>query len=316
MPVVTVAIPAYKPTYLADAISSVLRQDFGDYELLISDDRKDGSVKDVVSRFNDPRIKLLAGPGQGLVANSAFLWDRASSDFIKYLYDDDLLAPSAVRELFSALCRSEDCIYAFCNRLLIDGKGSVLDRPRVFQGDKGIRFEADRIPNFMMENIHNKVGEPSNILIRKSAFNDSRCLSEFAGLPIRHLIDVAFYMNAGLVGPCVGIPQHLAAFRRHEEQVSSRTQAPAFSAGVFEWEIFLRGSVQLGLVAPSAALKGVPRLEHVYKIYSGRFEELQVLSQGLPSLRDSLEAGATSVITQQFRDDLQLAHRLIAQRSA
>lgn len=316
MPKLTIAIPAYKAAYLADAIASVLTQDYVDYELLISDDRGDGSIREVVSQFSDSRIKLLDGPRRGLVANSAFLWDAASSEYIKFLYDDDLLYPSALGHLIQLIEKRADFVYAFCNRLVIDGRGQVRERMTAFPGDRWMWFDADYIPKYMMERIVNKVGEPSNLLIRRSAFESSRCLTEFAGFPIRHLIDVAFYMNAGLVGPCVATPQYLSAFRIHEGQVSARTQDPAFSAGVFEWEIFLRGSVQIGLVEPGVALKGVAPLDAHYAKHAERFEELQLLRRGLPSLAQSLAAGATSVVTEQFRDDVATAHRLIAERSA
>lgn len=52
MPEVTVAIPAYKPAHLSQAIASVLAQTFTDYELLISDDCPDDSVRAVVAQFS------------------------------------------------------------------------------------------------------------------------------------------------------------------------------------------------------------------------------------------------------------------------
>lgn len=164
MPAVTIAIPAFKPRHLAEAIESVLRQDFTDYELLISDDRQDGSIDAVVDRFDDPRVKLLRGPRSGLVANSAFLWDNASGDFLKFLYDDDLLHASAVRELGRHITKRDDFVYSFCNRLLINDDGEVLDRPRAFQGDGWMWFNQDYIPNYLMSQLFNRIGEPSNIL--------------------------------------------------------------------------------------------------------------------------------------------------------
>lgn len=315
MPAITVAIPAYKPQFLAQAIESVLAQTFGDFELLISDDRGDGSIAEIVSRYGDDRIRLLAGPRQGLVPNSAFLWDSASTDLLKFLYDDDLLAPQALAALHEAIERRSDFTYAFCRRVIIDAEGAEIERRAGFQGDSWMWFEPRHIPNAIMRPIFNMIGEPSSVLIRRSAFGGASCLTQFAGIPVRHLIDVTFYMNAALVGPCVAVPEYLAAFRKHPEQVSSRRQSPAYSAGLYEWELMLRGGVQLGLLDLDVALDSVDAVETLYVRLGAGFSEIGVFYRRLPQLREMLKAGERNLLTDQFLEDLALANQLIEMRA-
>jgi hypothetical protein len=177
-------------------------------------------------------------------------------------------------------------------------------------------FDPPTIAEYLVRKIRNPVGEPSNLLIRRSAFPDASCLHSYAGLPIRHLIDVAFYMNAAHRGPCVAIGSYLAAFRQHAAQVSSVRQAAAFSAGVFEWEIFLRGAVHQGLVSPDLALEGVPLLDGLYRAYGSGFAEVHLLRKRLPALKEMLASGEQKVLTDQFLDDLRVADELIRMRSA
>jgi glycosyltransferase involved in cell wall biosynthesis/GT2 family glycosyltransferase len=177
-------------------------------------------------------------------------------------------------------------------------------------------FEPAQLANYLIRTISNPIGEPSNILIRRSAFADSSCLSRFAGLPISHLIDIAFMLNAAQRGPCAATGKYLSAFRQHADQVSSRNTAPGFSLGVLEWEVCLRGAVELGMVPPHAALDGVPRLEALYRRYGAPYPEIQHFFHQLPAMKDLLGAGDRQVLTPQFRADLQRAENTVKARAA
>src|SRR2546426_4496093 len=99
---------------LRRSIPSVLRQTYGNWELLI---RGDGAGKDtefVINSFNDPRIKyeslprrLYSSPqeqwavGGGHALNDAL--DKAKGDYIAHLDDDDELLPTHLETLMTVL---------------------------------------------------------------------------------------------------------------------------------------------------------------------------------------------------------------------
>ena len=59
MPKVTVLLPVYNgEAFLEEAVNSVLRQSFRDFELLIMDDGSTDNTLSVAGRFKDPRIRL------------------------------------------------------------------------------------------------------------------------------------------------------------------------------------------------------------------------------------------------------------------
>lgn len=306
MPRVTVAIPAYKPAHLSQAIASVLAQTFGDYELLVSDDCPDAAVREVVGRFRDPRIRLIDGPRQGLVANSAHLWAHARADLLKYVYDDDFLLPFGLATLVELIEADPKLTFAFCARHIVDVEGRVLHSNSPISGGKPVSFPGAAVTNSLIGGIINSIGEPTNLLIRRSALGDAGCLSGFCGVPVRHHIDIAFFLNAAARGGCVGTPAFGAAFRRHANQVTSLRQAPDFSYGVAEWELFVRGAVSRGMIAPAGALRSFERLELNYANHLAEFPELAPLAAGLPRLRQQLEAGVGEVLDggflQQLRD--------------
>ena len=90
-PVVSVCIPAYQqPAFLARAVESVFAQDFGDFEVIVTDD-SEAPLYDAIKRWHgDERLIYrhnqvrLGSPGNWNAAMKL-----ARSDLIKFLHHDD-----------------------------------------------------------------------------------------------------------------------------------------------------------------------------------------------------------------------------------
>lgn len=54
---ISILIPAFRPTFLRQAICSALGQELEDFELIISDDSGGDQIRPIVERFSDPRIR-------------------------------------------------------------------------------------------------------------------------------------------------------------------------------------------------------------------------------------------------------------------
>jgi glycosyltransferase involved in cell wall biosynthesis len=123
---VSILIPAYRPDYLRRALESALAQDHPPAEVLVSDDSPGQDVFDVVREFQaDGRVAYSRNPGPaGLCPNYLRLAGLASSGWLKYLDDDDELAPDAVSGLLEAAAGCPEAVLAFA----------------------GVRFEADGLP--------------------------------------------------------------------------------------------------------------------------------------------------------------------------
>lgn len=81
--------------YLPLAVDSVLRQTFGELELLVIDDASnDGSIS-ALERVaaGDPRLRLLKSPGSGLVDALNFGLARAQGEFVARMDADDIALP-------------------------------------------------------------------------------------------------------------------------------------------------------------------------------------------------------------------------------
>ena len=118
-PLVSVVMAMYNARpYVADAVESVLRQDYDNFELVVIDDGStDGSSK-VVERFTDPRIRLIRTENRGTSAARNMGIAQAHGAYVTFLDGDDLLLP---RSLSSRLAGFEnhdaDCV--FCSNLIV-----------------------------------------------------------------------------------------------------------------------------------------------------------------------------------------------------
>lgn len=107
IPFVSVVVPTYKrPDLLRRALHSVQTQTFGSWELIVSDDeRQPGPGWAVAHEFasRDPRVRVVRNtqdPGQSGNLNHAM--SLARGEWIKPLYDDDVLEPNCLERLVRA----------------------------------------------------------------------------------------------------------------------------------------------------------------------------------------------------------------------
>lgn len=97
----SITIPAYKIKFLKECIDSVLCQTYTDFELIILNDCSPEPLKEIVSSFDDPRIKYYENESNKGVVHVVENWNKllylAQGEFIICMGDDDLLMPNALQ---------------------------------------------------------------------------------------------------------------------------------------------------------------------------------------------------------------------------
>jgi glycosyltransferase involved in cell wall biosynthesis len=103
MPLVSVAIRAYRSRWLGEAIESVLGQTHDDLELVVYDDS--GENADIVRRFTrDPRIRYHRAPARlGASGRYAAALALCHGEYVGLLDDDDRYAPEFVARVVAPL---------------------------------------------------------------------------------------------------------------------------------------------------------------------------------------------------------------------
>ena len=93
MPLVSVIMPCYNTArYIADAIESVLDQDYPNLELIVVDDGSTDSTRDVIAGYGS-RLRLLEQQNQGAAVARNRGLSEARGDVIAFLDSDDLWLP-------------------------------------------------------------------------------------------------------------------------------------------------------------------------------------------------------------------------------
>jgi len=114
---VSICIPAYKNTsFLERLLASLHIQTYKNFEVIISDDSPDDTVKNFIIPYKDKfRIFYFKNsPSLGTPANWNFAMNQAKGEFIKLIHDDDWLANEhSLNLMVDALLNNEDADFVF-----------------------------------------------------------------------------------------------------------------------------------------------------------------------------------------------------------
>ena len=106
-----------EPDHLRGMLDSLLRQVYPNWELCLlncsDNDHPDvGGILEAYAR-KDPRIRVFRRDNRGIAANSNYIEQFASGEFLLLMDHDDLLSPGAIEELMQAAAlHSSDFVYA------------------------------------------------------------------------------------------------------------------------------------------------------------------------------------------------------------
>lgn len=278
-------MPVYNTgQFVCDAIDSILRQTFEDFELLIIDDGSGDETRSILERQRDSRIRLIRHRvNRGIVVslNEGFALSRG--DYIARMDADDVSRPQRFVEQH-AYMRAEPKVIA-CGTLIGiingDGRGWV----------EWCDSEDIRIALLFESPICHPTAMFRTQAVRK------------AGVPFNgafpHAEDYAMWVELTKVGRCANLRSVLLDYRIHPQQVSA---ANAHLQGI---------SIQAIQRHQLAQLDIHPRRRewHVHNLLGDAFSPLPRLSTALAEWRERLiQANARRGLFDQerFRNQLQL----------
>ena len=155
----------------------------------------------------------------------------------------------------------------------------------------------------------NVIGEPSNILLSRSALLEMDRPFMLFDRRMRFLTDVALYCNCFAAGLRVALIGKLgSAFRRHSSQ-NSTAKGALYSAGIFEWEFILRWAADRGWLGDDVYLQSMARLFiELYRPNIVDFPELEAFVE----LAGRGSGG--KYLTDEFLSVLDAAHEIVDAR--
>ena len=120
MPSVSIITANYNSAdYIVDTIESVLNQTYNDWEWLIVDDASADQSIEIIKKYDDKRIKLIAlkeNSGAALARNHGL--NNAQGRYIAFIDSDDIWLPNALEERINYLKRNnEEAVYTSYKRV-------------------------------------------------------------------------------------------------------------------------------------------------------------------------------------------------------
>lgn len=231
---VSVCIPTYNgSSYLAETLESILVQTFRDIEILVIDDQSKDNSLEIAHKFaaQDERIRVVQNQiNLGLVGNWNRCVELARGEWIKFVFQDDLIEPTCLEKML-AVARPEIGIVACRREFVFDGisekkrKGFLVyvgmyDIEKLLPGKTQIT--ADEFSLVVSDTInHNFVGEPTSMLLHRNLFYRF-------GVFNSHLIqvcDMEYWARVGVNRGITYIPETLAWFRVHGNSMSESNGA-------------------------------------------------------------------------------------------
>nr|HPQ82045.1 glycosyltransferase [bacterium] len=162
-PAVSVVIPSYNRfSFLVQAIESVLRQSFENWELVVVDDGSTDETRDFLNSMRDPRVRSVRQENAGVSSARNRGVYESQAEHIAFLDSDDLWLPRKLgvqldffgRNPQAAICQTEE---------IWERRGRRVN-PRLRHAKKSGRIFCDCLPLCIVS--------PSAVMMRRCAFDE------------------------------------------------------------------------------------------------------------------------------------------------
>lgn len=244
-------MPAYNPSFVAQAVASALEQTYPNIEIIIRDDCRSEEVREAVltTAGTDSRVDYAWNiDKKGGLHNYMECMSSAHGDYIKFLNDDDVISPNCVARMASALDAHAEVTLVTSYRRRIDERGNPLSDIGSFsplvREDRVIK--GSDLANFLLFFRSNRIGEPTATMFRRKDVLDIRphfmCFgaSETPGAG-----DMALWLNLLSKGDLLYLVDPMVDLRMHSAQ---RQRDPQIQAAVKEsWRKLRRHARQMGI---------------------------------------------------------------------
>lgn len=229
-PLVSICIPTYNGSaYIEETLNSALNQTYKNIEIVITDDNSSDNTVELCKTYaqKDNRIKVYENESNlGLIGNWTESVEKASSKWIKFLFQDDLLSPVCVEKMIkTALSLKVDLV--ICNRQYFfeenfdpkikrDYEEKLPKTELIFESEK-VYSPKETAQQIVPHFFNNCIGEPPTLLFNKDIYSKTDFQKAY-----HQLVDYAFILNKILAYNFVFINEKLLKFRVHGKSESMK----------------------------------------------------------------------------------------------
>lgn len=230
---VSILIPTYEgEEFIAETLQSAISQTYPHLEIIVSDDSSTDKTVEIVQTFREKSpfpLTLLTHERLGMVNNWNFCISQAQGKYIKFLLQDDLLAPNCIEEMVKLAEQDGEIGLVFSPReiLLSEDSDTLKDCLYIYDFARDLHQKWSNLdviqlgqdllqdPKFFQDPL-NKIGEPSTVLIKKTVFEP---LGYFDP-ELKQIVDVDMWTRIMSQYKIAFVNQTLSQFRIHPRQQS------------------------------------------------------------------------------------------------
>ena len=225
-PTVSVLVPTYnRSEFLKLAIESILRQDYDDYEIVITDNCSTDNTAEVVNGFKDNRIKYYRNlVNVGATRNYNRALQMATGKYIAIFSDDDVMLPGNLAAKVRVLDQNITVGLVQSNTREIDAQGNVINgkhsqgwNSRIWSELTGNPFMSGKRAHEILYNEWNFVSMPT-VMTRKNLLDNNKI--EFNN-QLTYIPDWDMWMKLSQHGDFYFIEEPLIQIRTHGNNESS-----------------------------------------------------------------------------------------------
>jgi glycosyltransferase involved in cell wall biosynthesis len=217
IPLVSIVIPTYdqKAEYLRACIKSAMDQNYGNLEILISNNHSSAQTSAIIEEFRDPRI-VLVRPEKHLPLNEHFNFavSKAKGEYISFISSDDLIYKDCIERTMQPMLNDSHLVLCYNENRIIDANGDVTDVIRKNKLPTGV-YSAHHVALRMLHNTEYWV---IGSIIKRDAYLKERFVPKIIAADWVLGFKLLKYGNVGYVN------EPLAAIRFHEREGSKRAE--------------------------------------------------------------------------------------------
>jgi glycosyltransferase involved in cell wall biosynthesis len=213
-PTVSVLMAVYNTQrYVAQAIESILKQTFTDFELILIDDGSTDRSLQILQHYaaQDARIRLTSRENRGIPKTRNEMLAQAEGEFIAILDSDDVALPDRLARQVEFLQQRPEVVWVGGAFELIDDRGHLLIRIALPESNQQIRsLLADGQISFL---------HPTAMLRRAAAVAVGGYDEE---LPLAEDLDL--WLRLSEVGELANLAETVVQYRLHPNSICTRNQ--------------------------------------------------------------------------------------------
>lgn len=231
---ISICIPTYNgEKYLLEALESVKSQTYKNIEVIISDDQSTDTTLEICKAFKsevDFPVFIHSHIPNGIGANWNHSIEKANGDYIKILFQDDILDPTCIETMMMYLEKNQLDI-VISKRKIIDAASQIISTGNWYEkyGDLQnlakieikdffiLKKKMLRQLDYSIYSSENIIGEPCVSLFTKKLYQKTGAFNT----KLKQILDYEYWLRV-LTNYDIGIiAEKLVSFRYHENQTST-----------------------------------------------------------------------------------------------